>query len=253
MPKLLNTDHFETIVSHYQLEHALEHFKLFNMSKYINSYHGYEHAKKLICSLHYLTQRHVDMQNLKWNTVRNMMIAAVFHDFNYVGTDFSNPEYDTINVTEAIRAFSKYFQEIKTSKHELSEDAGEFIMDLILDTNYPKCMDGNISKLSKIFVACDHSMVLYENYAPHGCYFCYNECGIHEYSDAVPKNADSYFSKLKFSVPEFQAIWDEHSGTIKDVYYKELPHFYACIKNEQNNPTFSAYGWNFEVVTPNYE
>lgn len=250
---LLNTLKFDDIVTFFNLHSYLNYYKLYNTSKYINSYHGYEHVKRLICSIHELTKS--DFSLIK-SEIRELMIAAIFHDFNYVGVDFTNPNYDHINIISAKEAFNNFC----IFTNEGNEPFRKKIESYIVNTEYPICFSKSLSYHDKILLAADHSMIIYDGYNYMGLMFSVNECLITDLNQII-NNAKKYILNASLPNEYFQSILDEHRSDImcgfeefvikyKNFYYNFKFENLQNFKNKKIKPEINQFG--FEFIRPNF-
>lgn len=202
--KILTTKSFDDLVSFYELEKYLNYYKLYNESEYINSYHGYEHVKKIICSINELFKTPEYFNKLTFNDVKILMIAAIFHDFNYLGIEKRIVDYDALNIESAITAFNRYVEFSNDLFVKYNEEA---IRKIIKDSEYPKCLNIELSELSKFFIMCDHSMIIHKGYNFMAFAFSINEFGNTSKYEII-EGALEYIKKVKFDNEYFQNIWD---------------------------------------------
>jgi len=218
---LLNTSKFNLIVDYFKLTEPLNYYKLYNASSYRNSYHGYMHVVKFICSLYELSN--TTYFSTTYSQLRSMMIAAIFHDFNYHHFDAHNEKYDVPNIEAAVEGFENYINFTGKNGHSL-----DLIKSLISSTEYPKCTKIELTGLEKIFVECDHSMVLYEDYYLASFLFQINEYK-QELSLDNFKNMESsiksYLNSIHFSTPVFLNAFNSGKSEILSklsLWYLEL-------------------------------
>lgn len=246
MNTLLNTQKFETLVKFYKLEDYLIYYKLYNKSKYINSYHGYEHSKKIICSLYELTKDY----EYSYSEIRTLMISAIFHDFNYIGVDKNNKNYDEINVRNSEKEYCRYCN----FKNEVLSLG---ISKIILDSEYPKCMNIELDEISKVFITCDHSMIIHEGYNYVGLMFSLNEYGCTS-PDEIVDGAHQYMNKVHFMFDKFQNIWETNKDNIRLGFENYIEYIFKtsslstlsfeAIKDTLNKPNPYAAALKFEFI-----
>ena len=233
--ELLNTRKFNDIVKFYDLEKEILYYKLYNSSKYKNSYHGWEHVKRVICSIFELVKE----KDWSHKIPKNLMTAAIFHDFNYVEIS-ENPNYDSININSAVAGYNRYLQNCRT----YPDFDIDVVRNLIFCSEYPACMKMDLSNIEKVFVECDHSMVIHEGYEYMAFLFNLNEGRLSD-ADKIKENLMTYLTKIKYSEPLFQAIWEDN----KDDIIKNCQNFINI--RGTNNSTYNYIRRNYDQ--PDYE
>lgn len=219
---LLNTKNFNDIVHFYDLERYISYFKLYNKSEYINSYHGYEHVKKIICSINELFNNSDYYYIFKYNDIKTLMIAAIFHDFNYIGIDKTIKNYDFFNVNRAINSFEYFIDFIDDS---FAKKNSEKIKNIILNSEYPKCMNSKLDNHSKFFILCDHSMIIHKGYNYMGLAFSINEYKNTNITEVL-KCSFEYIKNVHFKEKYFQDIWLYNKEQISNNFIKFVDDFF---------------------------
>lgn len=219
---MLNTRKFHSIVEFFGLNRPINYFILYNDSNYINGYHGYEHMKRTLCSVFELSRYH----KLSFKDTFCLLMASIFHDFSYLGTDKSIKDYDRYNIEVAIDKFKEYLK-IDNIQDETITNS---IVKLISDSEYPKCMnmirDNKIDRLSEIFINADHSMVLFENYYLHQLlYYVLDSNGEPELSK-FKEAVDSWFEVCSFSISPYKETWEREKYDIKQESYNSILSIY---------------------------
>ena len=167
---------FDDIITCFELEQTLAYYKLFNNSEYRNAYHGYMHVRNMMNSIHDFCKSYP----LAFLLERNLLIAAIFHDFNYVGVDKTDANYDQKNIDAAVAGWNRYVENVEF-KYKKYHDP--FVRKLILTTRYPNPHVIDVSEelyaiygyehkwtkdisefITQVINDCDHSMPLYRNY-----------------------------------------------------------------------------------------
>lgn len=234
---------FDLIAEYYHLNTAIKYYKLFNESKYKNSYHGWMHVKNKLCALHLCSIQY----KLPYNLTRLCMIAAIFHDYNYAGIEKDNPDYDAKNILNAVEGVEDFCYDhyiYFTSKDDEIRNCENFIIALIYGTQYPNYREDLESMfnvdyrefidallkgskvnddirlnpgafLIELMRECDHSMPLFMNYE----FLCYQfltfEMGSITKEDYYA-NANDYLDRLNFSFPVFQDYWSKNREAVKE-------------------------------------
>ena len=242
---LLNTSKFNLIVDYFKLSDVLNYYKLFNESPYRNSYHGYMHVMKFICSLFELSK--TSYFNTTYSQLRCMMIAAIFHDFNYIAYDANNVDYDKLNIEAALEAFKAYMAFQSTDANmAISSCSADFILKLIADTEYPKCMKVKLDRLSNIFVECDHSMIIHKNYHIQSFQFQINEfkqtVNTKESIFNIRDSIKNYLNSVHFESPLFLNIFNKNKQDI----IKLLDDWYYSL--EYYKPMHTRINWMHEQI-----
>lgn len=238
---IFNEKKFTDIVDFYQLKDYLVYFKLFNKSKYINSYHGYEHVKRFIYSLFLLLH-----DKRSYDELRTMMVAAIFHDFNYIGSFNSKIEepFDIENINAAIEAVddAHYNKKLKFNVN-LNQ-----VKNLIKISEYPKCNHIELYDNAKFFIDCDHSMLLYSTYEFMGLLFYYNELGMRKCNDDFENIVDSYFDSIKFHSDLFMNMYNENKKDITKRYKAFIKENIELYGKDNIRDSNLAKSFNFEII-----
>lgn len=254
---LLTTDHFENIINLFDLKPYIDYYKLYNFSHYINSYHGFEHVKRVICSIYELSKPKVNTNVLNKEEIKELMVAAIFHDFNYIGVNHTNPEYDHQNVIEAVRSFQIFcrFSNLVNSEQKLFCDNVE---NYILKTEYPKCFSIFLTEKEKILLAADHSMIIYQNYEYMALMFSINECRLTQ-KDEIIENAKKYISNANLPNEYFQEILENNRKKIISKFEGFVVRYLNSIRienlvnyNKSNILSHIDPNISFEFVKPNF-
>jgi hypothetical protein len=96
----------------------------FNSKNLQNSYHNFRHVMQVTWLCYDACLYYMDLLNQR--QMRNLLIAAMFHDFDHSGTI----DEDTININLAIKAIRKYIR--SEDREHLNE-----IIAIIKSTEYP--------------------------------------------------------------------------------------------------------------------
>lgn len=238
---VFNETKFENIIKYYNLENYLNYFKLFNKSKYINSYHGYEHVKRFIYSL-FLTL----YNERSYDELRTLMVAAIFHDFGYLGSfsDSIEESFDIKNIEVALEAVS----DAHYNKRLHFDVDLNTVKNLIIASEYPKCNYIELSGNSKHFVDCDHSMLLYTTYPFMGLMFFYNELGMRSCEDNFEEKVNSYFDSVKFHNQIFSNMYNKNKEKIVNTYIDFIKSHIKSYGYDILNDNILADYYKFERV-----
>jgi len=247
MGQLLNTFKFEDLVDFYDLEKEILYFKLYNKSPFINSYHGWEHVKRIICSIHEISK----INKLPHISIKNLMTAGIFHDFDYIGAlpaaDENEKTYDSKNIQAAINAYNTYLNNCR----KYPDFDVEVVRQLILASEYPKCLDAsNLNLLESLFIDCDRSMLIHDGYQYMCVLFCVNECNMDDQKE-IQKKCLNYLNVLKFNNEHFQRILDQNKNEIEEniVQFTDHMPIPELIRFRHNMTGWIlAEEFNFEVI-----
>lgn len=111
---------FIKIVKKYDLSYYLKVLLNKNRAN-CNTYHNFNHTQTVFVNCYFIAKH----EGLLDRTIKPILIAAVFHDFNHSGGKLPDSE----NIKIAVENFLKYSIE--------AEEDNKFIIDLIRCTEYP--------------------------------------------------------------------------------------------------------------------
>ena len=248
LPLKVDTIFFNNIVSLYELEKYILYYKLYNTSKYINSYHGWYHVRNFIWSLYIysLANPYIHKKLIKY-----LMIAAIFHDFNYVGIEKNNSNYDEKNIDAAIDAWNSYCN----MNTDLDISEMEFISSVISMTQYPLAAKINVdgflagylttdsNDISTLILDCDHSMPLFYNYIGLCWQFLTYEMQAKTYDEYV-SSCGNYLQHLHYNLPFFQKLWYQYKKTAISTVENCL----ESVKTYEQKYSIKLFGKDFEDV-----
>lgn len=152
------------------------------------------------------------------------MIAAIFHDFNYVGIEKGNPNYDEANIEAALNAWDLYTD----YDSKITIDESSFVASLIKMTQYPLAgeiiiddflknflhlYDVSSEFVSNLILDCDHSMPMFKNYNFLCWQFLTYEMQSRGYEGYV-KSCGTYLMDLKYNLGPFQKRWDIYQENV---------------------------------------
>ncbi len=121
--------YFELIKDGFKLDNIFHYYLANNNSPHKKLYHGDTHTMNFMMVVALLGSEY----NLKYDHIRNLLIASIFHDMNHCNpSDLSDPEYDKINIEEAKKAFLEC-----VSTTDLIKDDVDIILFYIESTFYP--------------------------------------------------------------------------------------------------------------------
>lgn len=209
------------VFSEYDIWPYFAHFRTHNKTPFIDSYHGDKHVIKVMNSI--LSVK--DECGLSEDDVRILLVTAIFHDFNYVGIDFSNPNYDAPNLEAAEAALRDFLETSGFAQADVEfwSKYLDLIIGIIRGSYYrpperesasfiDDCSgkefwhEGEFERLRRVFYACDHSMLLYRDY-PEACLnMLTREAKMTEFKEMWSVTL-RYFSKVSFEIESFQKIW----------------------------------------------
>jgi hypothetical protein len=225
---ILSNTQFYDLVTFYNLEKYVLAYKLFNPSKYINSYHGYNHVKNIVCAIHFL-----EGGTLPYFEARSIMIGGIFHDFGYLLI-----EDDALNIINALKAIKKYVQ-----PHEFEENY-QIVHDVIIATQYPyydskKMLNIiNDNNYSAIIRDCDQSMPLFNNYPKMVLELFINEMKC----DSTLIMNNTFLEKLTFKTTYFNNLWKENKNNIIKNIDQMIKYYFKYIyKRNLNSETAKRY------------
>ena len=236
LPFYLETKMFTTIVDFYDLKDAINYYHLFNKSRYMNSYHGFNHVKRILCAVWYFTREF----QYDYKTIREYLIAGIFHDFDYISNERETPNFDEKNIEVALKAYKRYIYLLEEKKGTPLELGN--VLELIASTEYPNCF---LSKNERhaLLINADHSMVFFRNYPMQVLMFYLNEWNNTSKENFIT-DVNAWFEKVTFLSSALCEKWKKQKEQIRqDVFnfleqvlirYSTLENFKKemCISNE---------------------
>ena len=207
-----NTENFENVIKNHNLQYAVDFYLKNNKSKYLNSYHGYYHARQIVCLL------------AEFDADTSTVLAGLFHDFNYQGTSLTDDTFDIPNIQQALAGIDQLFE---THSSRMKVIQLEKVKNLISKTEFPKCHHVSLTDEEALFVDCDHSNIIYDHYPVFATMLCYNEMKNATHPGMELLYANPYFKTLSFKTPYLQAIWETLRETIIHKFVEKVGVFYG--------------------------
>lgn len=240
----LNTSSFLDIVDFYELNNVILFYKLFYKEN-INGFYGFEHIKRMMCTLQYIFKYDKDFSELTFNECKDILTASVFHNF-----DFVIPKRD--NTKTACNAYISYCR-------KLDKEPNKTVLRLIEVTEFAHNEEKRryYPDYFNLFIDADLSMVLFNDFTYHylmGYLFDYKcELNKNEFISSLKKYVDNIMFYTKF----LSELWEREKEDIVDECVEFIDSKTLSIRFESLAKDYLNYRtryfedseqYNFEII-----
>ena len=176
-----------------------------NKSKFL-PYHNNRHLERVM----YYAAKIGYWEGLKESEIKELIIAAGFHDMNYI--KFGN---DDLNIESSINSYKKYC-------NVYNKDYNNNIIDLIKTTRYPYIVESKDLTLSqRIIREVDTLQALYEtNYINSIIFALAEEMEIS--FEQMLKGQNNYLDSIKYTVPSVIMLFEQQLPILKEIINKMI-------------------------------